>query len=137
MTRCRVIRPLRHADLPKILARYQDAEFKWGELDCCLFAADVLKELHGVDYAATWRGRYSSCFGALRMIARHGSLAGLVSSVFGNMQPPLLARRGDLVIAAMPEGDAVGIADGNEAAFMSDKGLVRVPLKLCKGSWSV
>lgn len=123
--------------LPAVLSRYHDAEFKWGRLDCCLFAADVLKALHGVDYAEQWRGKYSSYFGALRMIAPHGSLAGLVSSVFGDMKPPLLARRGDLVIAAMPEGDAVGIADGDGAMFMAEKGLVRVPLKLCKGAWRV
>lgn len=125
------------AELPRILSGYENAEFEWGKLDCCLFAADVLQKLHGVDYAEQWRGKYSSYFGAVRMIAPHGSLAGLVSSVFGEMQPPLLARRGDLVIAAMPEGDAVGIADGTGAMFMAAKGLVRVPIKMCRGCWRV
>jgi hypothetical protein len=71
------------------------------------------------------------------MIAEHGSLPALVSSVCGEMVPPLLARRGAFVCAEMPEGEAVGIADGDAAMFLSDKGLVRVPLKYCKGAWNV
>lgn len=125
------------ADLPNILAEYEGAEFRWGQLDCCLFAADVLKAIHGEDYARFWRGRYKTRVGALRHIAKHGSLEGLVSSVFGPMQPPLLARRGDPVLAKMPEGDALGIADGDGAVFLAQSGIVRVPLKACEGSFRV
>ena len=127
-----------HADrIPEILQQYAGAEFKWGVLDCCLFAAAVVKELTGVDYAESWRGRYKSHMGALRMIAKHGSLESLVSSVCGEPVPPLLARRGAFVLAGMPEGDAVGIADGDGAVFLAERGLIRVPLKHCKVAWNV
>ena len=76
------------ARLPEILERYRNAPFEWGECDCCLFAADVVRDLTGVDYAAEFRGRYSTKIGAARLIKPHGDLEGFVSSVLG---PPRAA----------------------------------------------
>src|SRR5258708_4686376 len=33
--------------------------FKWGSQDCCLFAADAIEAITGVDLAADFRGKYS------------------------------------------------------------------------------
>lgn len=123
--------------LPAILQSYAAAKFKWGELDCCMFAADVVKEMTGHDYAWKFRNKYKSKFGAMRAIAEYGSLSGLVTVNVGPMRRPLEARRGDFVIADMPEGEAVGIADGDGAMFLAETGLVRVPLSVCKGCWHV
>jgi hypothetical protein len=32
----------------------------WGECDCCLFVADICRDMTNVDPASPWRGRYAS-----------------------------------------------------------------------------
>lgn len=123
------------------LARYANAEFAWGRLDCCLFVADVLKDIHGVDYAKQWRGSYRSQRGALKLVAEYGGVGGLASAAFGPMKPPLLARRGDPVLfrgSLAPDGidEALGVCDG-AIVCLTDKGLMRVPMSAAVGCWHV
>jgi hypothetical protein len=42
--------------------------FAWGEHDCCLFAADAVLAMTGVDLAADFRGKYHDAKGALEML---------------------------------------------------------------------
>jgi len=46
--------------------------WEWGVADCCTSASDVFARLHGVDPMAALRGRYSTAFGAARVIAAEG-----------------------------------------------------------------
>jgi hypothetical protein len=51
----------RYEDWPQRLVAAIEAArgrpFSWGAMDCCLFAADVVLAMTGVDYAAGFRGR--------------------------------------------------------------------------------
>lgn len=127
--------------LPDILAGYRDAEFEWGKLDCCLFCAEVVRELHGKDFATGWRARYRSKAGALRLMEEYGGVEGIVREILGEPVPPLLARRGDPVLAreieVVPEGESLGIADGRHAVLLTQRGLVTVPLQLCAMGWRI
>ena len=42
------------------LETMKERPFVWGTFDCCLFAADIVQALTGVDYAAGYRGTYHS-----------------------------------------------------------------------------
>ncbi len=44
--------------------------FKWGTNDCALFACDVLFAQTGIDYAASFRHKYKTEFGAARELLR-------------------------------------------------------------------
>lgn len=46
--------------------------FRWGEEDCFLSAANVFLDLHGVDLAATVRGKYKSEDQAQRILSDFG-----------------------------------------------------------------
>src|SRR5690606_24088577 len=85
--------------------------FAWGDHDCCLFAADVIRALTGVDVAADLRGRYSTAIGAKRVITREGgSLDALAEARFpalGITELPAAAyaQRGDILRLKEMPGD--------------------------------
>ena len=126
-----------------MIEQYRDAEFRWGHMDCCLFVADVLNAQHGKDFAAPFRGTYDTEFGAARIVAKHGGLDGLLSSVFGPMVPaeecgegsPVLLRR-KLVEQDSVSG-AVGIINGGKVVYLTQKGLAEAPLSYATGGWRV
>lgn len=125
------------------IEKHRESVFQYGTLDCCLFVADVLREIHGVDHAAPWRSQYRSLTGALRLVRKHGGVQGIAAAAFGDMRPPLLARRGDPVLIGPPyvERDgidaALGIFDGHGVIYLTDKGLARAPLSAIIGVWHV
>jgi hypothetical protein len=120
--------------LPEILEKYRVEPFTWGQLDCCLFAANVIRDMTGHDYAEDLRGTYDTQFGAARVLHRYGGLEELVDHFLGPSQAPSLARRGDVVLGEVPE-PTVGICVGHKAVFKSDGGLESLPLDLCIRSW--
>jgi hypothetical protein len=125
------------------LAKYDNASFEWGRLDCCLFVADVLLERTGRDYAAEFRGQYDSEFGARRILVKHGGLEGVLRSIFGPMRPPGEAAEGDPVLLSgkIVERDSIGMAlgiyDGKEVAYLTRRGLARAPLSYALGVFRV
>lgn len=127
--------------VPEILAGLNGRRFRWGVLDCCMFAAEVLEQLHGRDFATDWRGKYRSHAGALRLIEQHGGLEPILTEILGTPVPPLTVRRGDPVLARdsgrFHDGEAVGIADGRLAVFMTSDGLMTLPLARCAMGWRV
>lgn len=129
--------------LTEVLEGYREAEFDYGRLDCCLFVANVIRDYTGKDWAARWRGRYSSEFGALRMVAEHGDLEGLASYAYGEMQPMSRARDGDPAIIGPPFcehdtiGAAMGICHNGRIVYLTEKGLASVPQSFGKGCFNV
>lgn len=129
-----------------LLAEIEKAEskpFSWGGRngghDCCLFAADVVKALTGTDYAAPFRGRYTTERGAKRALTIYGAgtIPATLEKILGPAQPPLMARRGDVVVANTPLGPAAGICLGTVAAFAGPSGLSRLPLSACTACWRI
>ncbi len=76
--------------------------FAYATNDCCLFAADAIKEITGTDIAASFRGTYTDEASANAVItANGGTVATLVASLATQFSmasvPPLTAQSGDLV----------------------------------------
>ena len=108
--------------------------FEWGINDCALFAADAVKVMTGVDFAAEYRDGYKTQLGASRKLARAGysDLEDLASKTFIEV-PPLTAQMGDLAIIPTDLGPALGIVLGADVATASG----HVPLTTIKRAFRV
>jgi len=103
--------------------------FVWGECDCCLFAADWIKQKKGLDVAWPHRGTYSDNMGAARLLCTsdNGTLSGF-------LQPRMMAagfvltddpREGDVAVLRLPiHGETVGIRTRLKRwAFKTERGV--------------
>lgn len=115
--------------------------FSWGEFDCCLFAADVIEILTGIDPAVDFRGRYETAAGALRVMKKEGGdIDGLAEKIFPALDiwplpSPRLARRGDILRLVIPGtlpafGGMGAVCLGASVAVLTDDGMMSVPLTL-------
>lgn len=126
------------ADLSiEFIEGWRSKPFVWGESDCCMFVAEYVKKLTGVDHAVRWRGTYSTEVGALKALKEAGGMVALLSSALGDAQGPLSACRGDVVWGEYEEGPACGIMVGHACAFMAKDGVCLKPLSSIKGCWHV
>jgi len=121
----------------------QSRPFVWGEHDCCLFAADWVRELHGIDPAEDFRGAYTSALGAARIVGHGFSLATFVGDRFAALGfdkiPVLSASRGDLVAAHVGAYSrlCLGIVVDHRAAFPAPAGLMTIPLNQVAYAWKI
>lgn len=117
----------------------RDLPFAWGSHDCATWAFDVVRDLSGgADYAAQWRGRYTTALGSHRILRKLGwaSLEAGGRALLGDpLATPLLAQRGDMVLGGADP--AFGICIGARAAFVGPEGLTFVPLSACHLAWRI
>lgn len=96
--------------------------FEWGVSDCCLFAANVVKEMTGIDYAESFRG-YDSRNGVVKKLRPYSSLRNAISSVLKE-KDPRFAMRGDVVLIKNQGRHIAGICVGDRAACQGKEGVV-------------
>lgn len=124
--------------LSEFLQKRAGMPFKWGENDCMLFCSDCVLELTGYDPAYDIRGKYKSKLKALKVIDGFGEdVSEIINARIGQSKPVTKAMRGD-VVTLMNDGRVCGgIVDesGKRAAFVSEKGLLRIPLRDCLKAW--
>jgi hypothetical protein len=120
--------------------------FVWGRHDCLLWACDVVQAISadGVDLAAEYRGRYDNAAGAARFIRKTvagGGLADAVAHVLARYGVaeigPLHAWRGDLALAELGLGAALGIVADAGVAFLAPDGLIFLPRTAARRAWRV
>ena len=113
-------------------------EFKWGQFDCCLFAADFVKEITGTDYAKPFRGKYKTVKGAYSALKKYGrgKLVDTVSGILPTIPVPL-AGRGDVVCTDLGGNDALGICVGEYSIFLTPEGGGKIKTLDCKMAWRV
>lgn len=142
----------RRDDWPERLAAFlkacQSDAFSWGTLDCCLFAADAVREMTGADPAAWFRGRYGDEAGAikaLRDFSGGGVLEVMTQLSAEQAWPqimPVYLQRGDVALLPAPEGfeafgGALGICIGVQIAVMTQNGLAAVRLRDAIAGWHI
>lgn len=114
--------------LPAFIDRKRQERFAWGSNDCCLFAADWIREATGFDPAAELRGTYSTALGGVRLIEENGGMNGIMKrfvETHGFREVPNgLAARGDIIIRDCGLGETAGIVIGARSAFVSEEGLI-------------
>jgi hypothetical protein len=114
-----------------------ETKFAFGQHDCCLFIADMVKAQTGFDFGAPFRGRYRSAAGATRALRTigGGDMAHVVTAALGEPVHPAFAGYGDVV--EFPDG-MFAIHDRTSALMLSvDEGLIRVPLRAAVQAWSI
>lgn len=124
------------ARLGAVLDAYANRPFDWGRSDCCLFVADVVQAMTGIDPAAAYRGRYSNETGARLALRRYGktTLVATFDAAFGPNVEPARAHRGDIV--QINELTA-GVCMGAFGYFVGDAGLVRHPYADFTRAWVI
>lgn len=114
------------ARLAALVARRMQQPLQWGVHDCCLWAADVVQAVTGVDLAADLRGTYATEAGAQAALQAHGGLVQLCISRLGRVAPPALAQPGDVGLAVVA-GVPLLAANGGPWLAVGRAGLVVVP----------
>lgn len=87
------------------IAKSAAMPFDWGRHDCALNAGSVVEAETGRDFAADYRGKYSTFEGGLKLLRKAGfkDHAELAASLFPEI-PPSFGQIGDL--AAVDFGEA-------------------------------
>lgn len=128
-------------DWPSRLAEFvesrRDVGFARGKADCCMLVADAVQAMTGVDYAARWRGTYSTDKAAFRLLRDYGGVAGVATLLLGPAVSPALAGRGDVVLIEAPEGEALALCLGDKIAVQDRNGLTFAPTSAAKAAWKV
>lgn len=109
--------------------------FEWGKNDCCLFAANAVEAMTGVDPAKKYRG-YKTKLGAAKKIKDVG-IEGAWTAEFGEPINPKLCQRGDVVFFDNGGDPAVGVCIGAEFAAMRENGIIMIPMKLALKGWKI
>ena len=130
----------RYLDWPERLARLiahaEKQKFCLGVHDCCLFAADSILAMTGIDPAHDLRG------GSVKAILKqYGGVAFLATAKASEYQmkciPPHSARRGDICLLNAGHGDTLGVCLGARVACPGTEGLVFYPLSAARHAWKV
>lgn len=115
--------------LIQYLSEVSALKFKPGVNDCALFLAGGVAAMTGHDYAALYRGRYTSVKGGLRILRKAGfdDHVALARACLPERLPSF-ARPGDGAAVEGPDGPALGIVQGASIYVLSPDGLSTVPL---------
>lgn len=131
----------RFNDWPTRLAAFIEARraraFSRGVSDCCMFVADAVEAMTGVDYAARWRGFYTSDKAAFRLLRDYGGVVGVATMMLGPAVPAALAGRGDVVVIDAPEGEALALCVGDKIAVQGRDGIIFLPMSAAKAAWKI
>ena len=101
----------------------------YGRHDCALFIAGGVQAMHGVDLAETWRGRYTTWRGGLRILRSAGYRDHLdLLARHARPVPPGAAQIGDVAVVDTPDHPALGFVTGGQIQMLRSDGLVSLPL---------
>ncbi len=70
-------------DFNQFIADRMHCELVWGKHDCCMFVADSIKSITGVECAVYFRGKYSTQAGAYKKIKSYagGGVAEMMAKI--------------------------------------------------------
>lgn len=112
------------------------APFAWGSNDCCLFAADAVLALTGVDRAQALRG-YASAEEAARLVARLGGLRQIATDALGPALPPLMAGVGDVVLVLNEGREILAVCNGTTALCPAADRMAVLGMEAALAAWRV
>lgn len=131
------------AALAKFLREREAVPFKWGENDCCLFAAEWIEVVTGQrpPMADRLRGTYSDLFQAARILEDLGGVERIIADYAASQGwpevAPAFAQRGDIVVHDGPRGPSLGVCHGRQFAAPFDGGLAHLPMTAARRAWRI
>jgi hypothetical protein len=120
--------------------------FRYGDWDCCLFAADAIQTMTGVDIASDSRGTYGdrrAAYARMKEVSGRASVrtvAERAAAKHGMPQvSPLYARRGDMMLIQRARDYSLGIVSltGKEIVVLRARTLMAIPLSYGLIAWHV
>jgi hypothetical protein len=134
------------AKLSDFLIANAKRAFRYGEFDCCLFVADAVLVMTGVDLAREFRGLYASRAEArARMALFCGEpsverVAAKVALAHGlERVSPREAARGDMVLVQRRRDFSLGLMNlnGQDVVIPFARGLMRIEAKHARSAWKI
>lgn len=114
-----------------------------GEVDCCIFVADIVKQLTGIDYAENLRNKYSTIPEHIKLIEKIGckSISDLPNILLKTKKKLGKEAKYSDVVYWEPNTESegmLGICNGARAYFFSLSGkLIAIPIEECLYSWEL
>jgi hypothetical protein len=137
--------------LNEYLKSVRDVPFQWGEHDCLTFTNDAFHAMYGEGWADDWLGRYMRDgellsryqlieeFGFGKVLGRAGTdlfnMAVDEKLTRINCVPPLGALITTRKAQRWITGVAMGISTGTKGVFLSDEGVLYLPLDAVEKAW--
>jgi len=122
------------ATVQTALNKWRRRQFDYGDADCCQFAAFIVNEMTGKNYAADFK--YESEAQAEVIIGREGELVDLITSVLGEPSDDL--KDGDPCVLDLPViGQVCGIKYQGSVVCLTTKGMKQLPDRYLIQGWSV
>lgn len=130
--------------LSRFFALYRNRPFRYGDWDCCLFAADAIQVMTGTDIAAEYRGKYQSRRTGYDLLKAHfgkpsvRAFAEQIATKHGLQQvTSSYARRGDMVLIPRARDYSLGIVSltGKEIVVLRSRTLMTIPLAYGLLAW--
>lgn len=118
------------------VAERRDAPFAWGANDCCLFAADCVQALTGVDHAAELRV-YTTALQAARVIEEQGGLRQIATQALGEPLAPAMTAVGDVVLVLNGDREMLAICNGTTALAPGEHGMAVLGMDAALAAWRV
>jgi len=112
-------------ELDKYIVRMRTRLFKWGKLDCVLFASDWAEIKCGKCPASTDRGQYTDEKGGMsRLKKKYGTLKGIFDKDFERVDTAY-RQKGDIALCYVDGKATIGICAGRGFVFFKsmDKGV--------------
>lgn len=113
------------------------APFICGQHDCCLWAADVVQAITGIDPAAQLRGKYNDERSAQRLVAALGGLPAIASAALGWPVRAALATVGDVLLITHERRTTLAICNGSSLLAPGAQGLQAIAMPLNCPAWKV
>lgn len=100
--------------------------FEWGSRDCCLWAADVVHAVTGVDFGAAYRGTYATQQEAGAVFVRMRGIARICTSLLGEPIDKEMAQPGDIGLTEEKDSPALVAYVGGAWMGQGPDGLVPI-----------
>ncbi len=120
--------------LDAFIAARMNEPFAWGRNDCCLFAADAVLAMTGVDHAADARGSYGDAAGAARTLQRLGGIAA-VGARAGAACAPAFAQPGDVGLVEHEGRATLAVCHGSHWLAPVERGIGVLPFAAATQAW--
>ena len=119
----------------KLINKLADKPFKYGTNDCFTFTNALVKEWHGKDYRL--RHPYKNKKEAIEYMRKYNGIETLTVGTLGYPVPAVHCMDGDVCLANVGDGPALGFVFDGHGLFKSAKSVLKLPLEKCLKGWRI
>ena len=120
--------------ITEALNSWHRRDFNYGDCDCCQFAAFIVKQMTGKDFATDFN--YQSEAQAYEIVGKEGKLVDFLQTLLGNPSTDL--KDGDPCVVDLPIiGQVCGVKYKSNVVCLTDKGLTQIKDRYLLSGWSI